>query len=143
MSRVANAGIAQVKAMLDLTEDDIERMFKINVFGAHNCYSSAAKQMISQGSTKPNKPGKIIGVCPPFSQLESPDLASFKSAASSRYWADKHASQAASIVGFKPFALLAHYSASKWAVRGLTQAAAMEFAEHNITVSLRPALPNL
>ncbi|KAK2020911.1 acetoin reductase [Colletotrichum zoysiae] len=40
-----------------------------------------------------------------------------------------------SIVGFRPFALLSHYSASKWAVRGLTQASAMEYAEHNITVN--------
>jgi NAD(P)-dependent dehydrogenase (short-subunit alcohol dehydrogenase family) len=40
---------------------------------------------------------------------------------------------ASSIVAFKPFALLSHYSASKWAVRGLNQAYAMELAEHNIT----------
>jgi NAD(P)-dependent dehydrogenase (short-subunit alcohol dehydrogenase family) len=31
--------------------------------------------------------------------------------------------------------LLSHYSASKWAVRGLTQAYAMEMAEHHITVN--------
>jgi NAD(P)-dependent dehydrogenase (short-subunit alcohol dehydrogenase family) len=42
---------------------------------------------------------------------------------------------AASIVAFKPFVMLPHYSASKWAVRGLTQAYAMELAEHNITVN--------
>ena len=42
---------------------------------------------------------------------------------------------AASIVAFKPFALLSHYSASKWAVRGMTQAFAMEMAEHKITVN--------
>lgn len=40
-----------------------------------------------------------------------------------------------SIVAFKPFALLAHYSASKFAVRGLTQAFAMEMAPHKITVN--------
>lgn len=40
-----------------------------------------------------------------------------------------------SIVAFKPFPLLSHYSASKWAVRGLTQAFAMEMAEHKITVN--------
>jgi short-subunit dehydrogenase len=54
------------------------------VFGLHNCYAAAAKQIIKQGNG-----GKIIG--------------------------------AASIVAFKPFPLLSHYSASKWAVRGLTQ----------------------
>jgi NAD(P)-dependent dehydrogenase (short-subunit alcohol dehydrogenase family) len=40
-----------------------------------------------------------------------------------------------SIVAFKPFAMLSHYSASKWAVRGFTQAFAMEMAEHKITVN--------
>lgn len=44
-------------------------------------------------------------------------------------------SQLPSIVAFKPFALLSHYSASKFAVRGLTQAFAMEMAEHKITVN--------
>ncbi|OCL14986.1 acetoin dehydrogenase-like protein [Glonium stellatum] len=95
---VANAGIAQVKALLDLTEEDLKRMFEVNVYGVYNCYSSAAKQMIKQGGG-----GKILG--------------------------------AASIVAFKPFALLSHYSASKWAVRGMTQAFAMEMASHNITVN--------
>ncbi|WP_432570527.1 SDR family oxidoreductase [Kineococcus sp. SYSU DK005] len=42
---------------------------------------------------------------------------------------------AASIVAFRPFAMLGPYSATKWAVRGLTQAAAMEWAEHGITVN--------
>jgi NAD(P)-dependent dehydrogenase (short-subunit alcohol dehydrogenase family) len=78
-------------------------MFAVNVSGVQNCYAEAAKQMISQGTCKPDAPGKILG--------------------------------AASIVAFKPFPLLSHYSASKWAVRGLTQAYAMELAEHNITVN--------
>jgi len=95
---VANAGIAQVKALLELTEEDFRRMFEVNVYGVFNCYSSAAKQMIKQGSG-----GRLLG--------------------------------AASIVAFKPFALLSHYSASKWAVRGMTQAFAMEMAEHDIRVN--------
>ncbi|KIW08873.1 uncharacterized protein PV09_00797 [Verruconis gallopava] len=95
---VANAGIAQVKALLDLNEKDLRRMFEVNVFGVYNCYVSAARQMIAQKT-----PGKLIGC--------------------------------ASIVAFKPFPLLSHYSASKWAVRGLTQAMAMEMAEHKITVN--------
>jgi NAD(P)-dependent dehydrogenase (short-subunit alcohol dehydrogenase family) len=101
--RVANAGIAQVKALLDMTEEDFSRMFAVNVQGLHNSYAEAALQMISQGTCKADAPGKILG--------------------------------ASSIVGFKPFPLLAHYSASKWAVRGLTQAYAMEMAEHHITVN--------
>ncbi|KAK0820014.1 hypothetical protein LTR75_001784 [Friedmanniomyces endolithicus] len=100
---VANAGIAQVKALLDLTEADFERMFRINVFGVQNCYQAAAKQIISQNNASADHPCKLLA--------------------------------AASIVAFKPFALLSHYSASKWAVRGLTQAYAMEMAEHHITVN--------
>ncbi|KAK5175577.1 uncharacterized protein LTR77_000716 [Saxophila tyrrhenica] len=98
---VANAGIAQVKGMLDLTEDDFSKMMSVNITGVHNCYSTAAKQMIKQGNCKKDAPGKLIA--------------------------------ASSIVGFKAFALLGHYSATKWAVRGMNQAYAMELAEHNIT----------
>lgn len=42
---------------------------------------------------------------------------------------------AASIAAFKPGMLLSHYSASKWAVRGLTHAYALEMAPHNITAN--------
>jgi NAD(P)-dependent dehydrogenase (short-subunit alcohol dehydrogenase family) len=53
---IANAGIAQVKPLLDLTEEDVRKMFEVNVFGVFNCYSAAARQMIRQGGG-----GKIIG----------------------------------------------------------------------------------
>lgn len=95
---IANAGIAQVKALLDLEVEDMRRMFDVNFFGVFNCYTAGARQMIKQGHG-----GKLLA--------------------------------AASIVAFKPFPLLSHYSASKWAVRGLTQAMAMEMAEHKITVN--------
>ncbi|KAI0506081.1 hypothetical protein F5B22DRAFT_625619 [Xylaria bambusicola] len=42
---------------------------------------------------------------------------------------------ASSIVGFRSFPLLPHYSASKWAVRGLVEAYAMNLAEKHITVN--------
>ncbi|KAK5130575.1 hypothetical protein LTR16_001417 [Cryomyces antarcticus] len=51
---VANAGIAQVKALLDLTQQDLRKMFEVNVYGVFNCYSAAAKQMIEQKT-----PGKL------------------------------------------------------------------------------------
>ncbi|GHC79060.1 acetoin reductase [Limoniibacter endophyticus] len=95
---VANAGIAQVKPLLEVTQEDWDRMMAINLRGVFLSYQLAAKQMISQG-----KGGKIIG--------------------------------AASIVAYRPFALLSPYSASKWAVRGLTQGAAMEWAQYGITVN--------
>jgi meso-butanediol dehydrogenase/(S,S)-butanediol dehydrogenase/diacetyl reductase len=42
---------------------------------------------------------------------------------------------AASVAAHKGFAMLGHYTASKWAVRGLTQVAAQEWAQHGITVN--------
>lgn len=42
---------------------------------------------------------------------------------------------AASIAGFRPMALLGHYSATKWAVRGITHAYAVELARHHITAN--------
>ena len=61
--RVANAGIAQVKALMDLTEDDFHRMFSVNVYGVQNSFAAAAKQLIQQGNCKNDAPGKLIGVC--------------------------------------------------------------------------------
>ncbi|KAK4456831.1 acetoin dehydrogenase [Cladorrhinum samala] len=52
---VANAGIAQVKALLELTPKDLARMFAVNVHGVHYCYQAAAKQLIAQKT-----PGKLI-----------------------------------------------------------------------------------
>ncbi|KAH4354649.1 hypothetical protein HBH70_169990 [Parastagonospora nodorum] len=122
---VANAGIAQVKALLDLTPDDLSRMFQVNVYGVFNCYSTAAKQMISQGSG-----GKLLGAA---SVSYYRQWCTFSSSVSCTRHLLIFASQ--KIVAFKPFALLSHYSASKWAVRGMTQAFAMEMAEHKITVN--------
>lgn len=95
---IANAGIAQVAPLLELTAEDWDRVMAVNARGVFLCYQEAARQMIRQGTG-----GKIIG--------------------------------AASIAAHKGFALLGHYSASKWAVRGLTQAAAQEWARHGITVN--------
>jgi NAD(P)-dependent dehydrogenase (short-subunit alcohol dehydrogenase family) len=43
---VANAGIAQVIPLLDLTPDDWDLMMSINLRGVFLCYQAAAKQMI-------------------------------------------------------------------------------------------------
>ncbi len=95
---VANAGIAQVKPLLEVMPEDFDRMLAVNLRGVFLCYQAAARQMIRQGGG-----GKIIG--------------------------------AASIAGHKGFGLLGHYSATKFGVRGLTRAAAQEWAEHGITVN--------
>ena len=95
---VANAGIAQVKPLLETTADEFDHLMSINLRGIYSCYTEAARQMISQGTG-----GKIIG--------------------------------AASIVAHRPFPVLGIYSTSKWGVRGLTQSAAMEWAQYGITVN--------
>jgi meso-butanediol dehydrogenase/(S,S)-butanediol dehydrogenase/diacetyl reductase len=95
---VANAGVAHVATLLDVTPEEFDSLMAVNLRGVFLCYTAAARQMIEQGHG-----GKIIG--------------------------------AASIAAHKGFAMLGTYSASKWAVRGLTQAAAQEWAQHGITVN--------
>lgn len=51
---VANAGIAQVKQAIEITEEDWDRIFAVNAKGIFLCDQAAAKQMIKQ------KKGKII-----------------------------------------------------------------------------------
>lgn len=94
---VSNAGIAQVKSLLEVTEEDMKTIFNVNVFGVLYCLQAAAEQM------KKQKRGKIIS--------------------------------AASIASYKGFSLLGAYSATKFAVRGLTQAAAQELTQFGITVN--------
>lgn len=94
---VNNAGIAQVKLLLEVTPADLERMFAVNVNGVVYGIQAAAEHMKERGG------GKIVN--------------------------------AASIAGHAGFDFLGHYSASKFAVRALTQAAAKELAPHGITVN--------
>lgn len=53
---VANAGVAQTKALLDVTPEEFDAIHAVNSRGAFLCYTEAARQMIAQGSG-----GKIIG----------------------------------------------------------------------------------
>jgi len=43
---VANAGIAQVKPLLDLTPGDFQRMLEVNVAGVHHCYRLSAFSLL-------------------------------------------------------------------------------------------------
>ena len=95
---VANAGIAQVKTLLEVTPEDLETIFRVNVFGVVYCMQAAAERFVAQGTK-----GKIIS--------------------------------AASIAAHAGFAYLGHYSATKFAVRALTQAGAKELADKGITVN--------
>ncbi len=95
---VNNAGIAQVKALADVTPEELEKIFKINVYGVLWGIQAAAAKFLAR-----KQKGKIIS--------------------------------ASSIAGHDGFALIGVYSATKFAVRGLTQAAAREYAASGITVN--------
>ncbi|GGF69290.1 diacetyl reductase [Azorhizobium oxalatiphilum] len=95
---VNNAGIAQVKPLADVTPEDLERIFRINVDGVVWGIQAGAAKFKALGHK-----GKIIN--------------------------------ASSIAGHDGFAMLGVYSATKFAVRALTQAAAKEYASAGITVN--------
>lgn len=95
---VNNAGIAQVQPIADVTPEEVEKIFKINIQGVLWGIQAAAAKFKAR-----NQDGKIIN--------------------------------ASSIAGHEGFALLGIYSATKFAVRALTQAAAKEYASAGITVN--------
>lgn len=95
---VNNAGIAQVQPISDITPEEVERIFRINIQGTLWGIQAAAKKFIAR-----QQKGKIIS--------------------------------ASSIAGHDGFAMLGAYSATKFAVRALTQAAAKEYASKGITVN--------
>lgn len=95
---VNNAGIAQVQPIADVTQDELDKILKINVGGVLWGIQAAAAKFKQR-----KQKGKIIS--------------------------------ASSIAGHDGFALLGAYSASKFAVRALTQAAAKEYASDGITVN--------
>lgn len=86
---VANAGVTQVRPLLECTPEFIENEVKINMLGFMNTHIAAAKQMVKQGDG-----GRIIG--------------------------------AGSIASYRTANNLAPYGATKFAVRGFTEAAAKE-----------------
>jgi meso-butanediol dehydrogenase/(S,S)-butanediol dehydrogenase/diacetyl reductase len=52
---VCNAGLVQIKPILELEPKDFDAIFRVNLFGMFYCVQAAASQMISQGGG-----GKII-----------------------------------------------------------------------------------
>lgn len=58
---VNNAGVAQVKPLTELTEADLDRMFRVNVFGVVFCIQAAAEQMTKQGGGKIINAASIAG----------------------------------------------------------------------------------
>jgi NAD(P)-dependent dehydrogenase (short-subunit alcohol dehydrogenase family) len=69
---VANAGIAQVKSLLALSQQEVGRIFDVNTLGVFNCFQAAANQMISHGSG-----GKLIAAASIASFREFPMLSHY------------------------------------------------------------------
>ncbi len=95
---VNNAGIAQVKPLLEVTPEELEKIYRINVFGVLWGIQAAGEKFLER-----KQKGKIISAC--------------------------------SIAGHEGYEMLGVYSSTKFAVRGLTQAAAKEFASFGINVN--------
>ncbi|ODV97712.1 hypothetical protein PACTADRAFT_31148 [Pachysolen tannophilus NRRL Y-2460] len=95
---VNNAGICQIKPLLEATKEEADIIYDININGVMYGIQAAANKFLEL-----KQPGKIINAC--------------------------------SIVAHKAFPILGLYSASKFAVRGLTQVAAQELAPKKITVN--------
>ncbi|KQT83913.1 glucose 1-dehydrogenase [Aurantimonas sp. Leaf443] len=93
-----NAGIAQVRPFLDITEEDWRTVMDVNGLGVLIGMQEAIRQMKRQGTG-----GSIVNT--------------------------------ASIAGKQGYEPLAHYSASKFAVVALTQAAARAFGKDAIRVN--------
>ncbi len=104
---ICNAGIVQIKPLLDLDVADWERMLAVNVTGAFLGLQAAARHMRGQTPLAPGRPlGKIILLASIAGRMGAGPLA----------------------------ALLAPYRASKAAVISLAQSAAISLAPH-ITVN--------
>jgi meso-butanediol dehydrogenase / (S,S)-butanediol dehydrogenase / diacetyl reductase len=100
---VNNAGIALVGPIVDVTEDELARIWGVNVNGVLWGTQAAVAKFKQLGNKDSGKISRIIN--------------------------------AASIAGHDGFAMLGVYSATKFAVRALTQAAAKEHAADGITVN--------
>lgn len=115
---VANAGVVQVKPLLDVTPEDNKFVFDVNYLGVFHCYQAAAKQMLAQGKPPAHPPIEHAAGAAPV-----PSAGTYKIIG------------ACSIAAMSPYALIGPYCASKWAVRGLSQCFAREMAPNGITVN--------
>ncbi|KAK0218618.1 hypothetical protein EDD85DRAFT_780825 [Armillaria nabsnona] len=102
---VANAGVFPTASVLDYTVDQWDRTFAINTRGVFLCYQYAAKQMIKQG-----RGGRIIG-CSSSAGKQGP------------------------VSPLSCVAMMSLYGATKSAIRGLTQGAALDLGKFGIIVN--------
>lgn len=124
---VNNAGVAQTKPMMDLTEADWDRVIDVNQRGMFFCLQAVAAQLIRQipEALRPSdKPADIMNVKPGSTQVQSDFPQS-----------NGKIVNMSSISGRRGRPLSTHYAASKAAVISITQSAALALAPYNITVN--------
>jgi meso-butanediol dehydrogenase/(S,S)-butanediol dehydrogenase/diacetyl reductase len=109
---VANAGILQVKPLVDLTVEDWERTMAVNVRGVFLCTQAAARQMIAQRGDRPTGPAG-----PPGTRTSGSIVCT------------------ASIAAKMGSPYQSHYQASKGAVVSFVRSAAWELAPYDVTVN--------
>ncbi|KAF8176334.1 hypothetical protein K438DRAFT_1908696 [Mycena galopus ATCC 62051] len=113
---VANAGImGPTVPFFEVSAEQWDHVMAVNGRGPFFCYKYAGIQMIKQG-----RGGRIIGA----SSVAGKQGAQLNLMATAR-----------KLINRVAMASLGAYSASKFAVRGLTQVAALELGAHNITVN--------
>jgi len=110
---VCNAGIMQLKPLLELDAADWNRMLGVNVTGTFLSLQAAARQMLTQAPLKAGRPrGKIITMASIAGRSGAGPIAS----------------------------VIPHYRASKAAVISLTQSAAITFAPQITVNAICPGL---
>ena len=110
---VCNAGIVQVKPLLELSADDWQQMLSVNVTGCFLTLQAAARQMRGQAPLAPGRPaGKIVTLASIAGRMGAGPVA----------------------------AVLASYRASKAAVISLTQSAAIALAPQVTVNAICPGL---
>ena len=125
---VNNAGLVQTKPMLELTEEDWDRVVRVNQRGFFFCLQAVASQMIKQ--------------LPPELQAQTlSDVVSLKKTdqaeASDTDLANSYGKivNLSSIAGRRGRPLSTHYAATKAAVISVTQSAALALAPYRINVN--------
>jgi len=71
---VSNAGVLEKAAVLDVTEDSWDRMFRVNVKGGFLCAQAAARHMVAADA------GRIVFVASSAALMAEPHLAAYASA---------------------------------------------------------------
>lgn len=128
---VNNAGVVQTKPLMDLTEQDWDRVIDVNQRGVFFCLQAIAAQMIRQVPDSvraaAERPADIMAI-----KADQWDQAAGDAGTRAAYGKIVNLS---SIAGRRGRPLSAHYAASKAAIISMTQSAALALAPYRITVN--------